>query len=112
MDLQDHLKDKFPDRTYLTSYKAFGSLNSKSDALVVKDVFVKMLMTIRGIGVDKAAEIARIYGTPRALFSALDEAGASAPDLLAEVGAGGLAKRRIGSSLSKKVADVWYSDYT
>lgn len=71
-----------------------------------------MLMTVRGIGAEKAAEIARIYGTPRALFSAMDEAGAEAPELLAQVGAGGLMRRRVGSSLSHKVADVWFANYT
>ncbi|KAG0246494.1 Crossover junction endonuclease mus81 [Mortierella sp. GBA43] len=110
LDLQDQLKDKYPDRGYLTSYRAFGLLNSKSDTLVVKDVFVKMLMTIRGIGVEKAAEIARLYGTPRALFSALEEAENRAPHLLARVSSGNISKRKIGSSLSSKVATIWYSD--
>jgi crossover junction endonuclease MUS81 len=114
LDLQTHLKDTFPDRSFLISYRSFGSLNGKSETLVVRDTFVKMLMTIRGVSSEKAMEIARVYGTPRALFSALDEARDSTSHVkrrmvLARSGSN-VGRKKIGPALSAKVADIWYSD--
>jgi crossover junction endonuclease MUS81 len=110
LPLLEHLKDKHPERNYLTSYRAFSILNAKSEAIVVRDVFVKMLMTTRGLGVEKAAEIARLFGTPRALFSALEEAGDKAPELVSRASASNIVRKRVGSSLSTRVANIWYSD--
>ncbi|KAF9984788.1 Crossover junction endonuclease mus81 [Modicella reniformis] len=115
LDLQAHLKETIPDKKYLTTYRAFGLLNSKSDTLTVTDTFVKMLMTVRGLSSEKAADVARIYGTPRALFSSLDEldddeeSQRKRRELLAPIGGGG-GKRKIGISLSTKLADIWCSN--
>ncbi|KAF9914675.1 Crossover junction endonuclease mus81 [Lobosporangium transversale] len=111
LDLQSHLKATNPDRTYLTSYKSFGALNGKSETIVVRDTFVKMLMTIRGISSEKAMEIARAYPTPRAMFSALDEQDSDTQrDRILVRTSSAINKRRIGEALSKKIAEIWYSD--
>ncbi|KAF9109758.1 Crossover junction endonuclease mus81 [Mortierella sp. AM989] len=115
LDLQNELKESYPDRTYLTSYKSFSSLNSKSDSTTVKDMFVKMLMTIRGVSSEKALEIARIYKTPRGLFSTLDSAGdittpTQQKGRLAKSGSNIDKKRKISSALSSKIANIWYTD--
>ncbi|KAF9966765.1 Crossover junction endonuclease mus81 [Mortierella alpina] len=114
LELQDHLKEKFPDRTYLTSYQAFGSLNGKSDTLAVRDTFVKMLMTIRGVSSEKAVQLARAYGTPRAMFSALDGAEdgrgkAKRKHILAQTNSP-VSRRNISEGLSAKIAEIWYAD--
>ncbi|KAG0021926.1 Crossover junction endonuclease mus81 [Podila clonocystis] len=112
LELQDYLKDIYPRRVHLTSYRAFCNLNSKSNAVVVRDVFVKMLMTIRGIGAEKATEIAKTYGTPRRMFSNLDEGGTSIKHTerrkmisRSNTGAG---RKKIGPAASAKIADIWY----
>ncbi|KAG0038735.1 Crossover junction endonuclease mus81 [Podila clonocystis] len=112
LELQDYLKDIYPGRIHLTSYQAFCNLNSKSNAVVVRDVFVKMLMTIRGIGAEKATEIAKTYGTPRRMFSNLDEGGTSIKHTerrkmisRSNTGAG---RKKIGPAASAKIADIWY----
>ncbi|GJJ68301.1 crossover junction endonuclease MUS81 [Entomortierella parvispora] len=114
LELQKHLREQYPDRVYLTSYRAFGTLNGKSDSLVVRDVFVKMLMTIRGISEEKAAEIAKTFGTPRALFSQLDDNSglktqAERRKVLTLSGSS-IGRKKIGPALSAKVADIWFSD--
>ncbi|KAF9941355.1 Crossover junction endonuclease mus81 [Mortierella alpina] len=114
LELQDHLKEKFPDRTYLTSYQAFGSLNGKSDTLAVRDTFVKMLMSIRGVSSEKAVQLARAYGTPRAMFSALDGAEdgrgkAKRKHVLARTGSA-VSRKNISEGLSAKIAEIWYAD--
>ncbi|KAF9349053.1 Crossover junction endonuclease mus81, partial [Mortierella sp. AD094] len=115
LDLQRELKESCPDRTYLTSYNSFGILNGKSETIVVKDMFVKMLMTIRGVSSEKAIEIARIYKTPRGLFSALDKAGdlttpAQGKGSLTKSGSNVHKKRKISAALSAKIAGIWYAD--
>ncbi|KAF9384097.1 Crossover junction endonuclease mus81 [Podila verticillata] len=112
LDLQGYLKEIYPSRQYLTSYQAFCNLNSKSNAVAVRDVFVKMLMTIRGISAEKATEIARTYGTPRRMFSNLDEGGTSIKHTerrkkisRSNTGAG---RKKIGLAASARIADIWY----
>lgn len=114
LELQDYLREQYPDRNYLTTYNGFCSLNGKSDSLVVRDVFVKMLMTIRGISEEKAVEIAKTYGTPRALFSQFDDSTIASTQeerrkYLAK-SSSGLNRKKIGPALSTKIADIWYSD--
>ncbi|KAK3840630.1 MAG: hypothetical protein JOS17DRAFT_678281 [Linnemannia elongata] len=113
LDLIEYLKGKFPGRTYQTSYDAFMKLNSKSDTLTVRDNFVKMLMVIRGVSGEKAIELARVYGTPRAMFSALAELGRDASnderrDVLAKSGSQ-IGRKKLGNALAGKVAELWYS---
>ncbi|KAI1289065.1 Crossover junction endonuclease mus81 [Mortierella claussenii] len=111
LDLQAHLQETMPDRTYLTSYRSFGSLNGKSETLMVKDTFVKMLMTIRGISSEKAVEVARVYSTPRAMFSALDdEASKTKRDSIIAKASSNVGRKKIGEALSRKIAEVWYAD--
>ncbi|KAF8945158.1 Crossover junction endonuclease mus81 [Haplosporangium gracile] len=113
LDLVEYLKGKFPGRTYMTSYEAFMKLNSKSDTLTVRDNFVKMLMVIRGVSSEKAIELARVYGTPRAMFSALDKPGRDASneerrDVLAK-SVSQIGRKKLGNALAGKVAELWYS---
>ncbi|KAF9107327.1 Crossover junction endonuclease mus81 [Mortierella sp. GBA35] len=119
IDLLDHLKAKSPGRTFMTSYESFHKLNSKSDTLTVRDTFVKVLMTVRGLSVDKAVEIAKVYGSPRALFSALDKPGPEATtterrDVLTRtVSSSTVGRKKIGPALAKKIAELWYDvEYT
>ncbi|KAG0372548.1 Crossover junction endonuclease mus81 [Mortierella sp. AD032] len=114
LDLLEELRRKSPGREYLTSYQAFAKLNSKSETLTVRDNFVKMLMVIRGLSAEKAIEIAKVYGTPRAFFSALDKPGSDAPreerrEIITKSGSN-LGRKKIGPALANKVADLWYSE--
>ncbi|KAF8941018.1 Crossover junction endonuclease mus81 [Dissophora ornata] len=114
MDLQAYMREILPDRPFLTSYKSFGTLNGKSETLVVKDTFVKMLMTIRGISSEKAIEIARVYGTPRALFSELDEVGDRPSKeqrlkMLARTGSN-VGRKKISEGLTAKVIEIWNTE--
>ncbi|KAG0057282.1 Crossover junction endonuclease mus81 [Gryganskiella cystojenkinii] len=114
LDLQDYLHEQHPSRNYLTTYEGFCVLNGKSDSQVVSDVFIKMLMTIRGISEEKAVEIAKTYGTPRALFSELDDSTEATDQAgrrkLVARACPGVNRKKIGPSLSTKIADIWYLD--
>lgn len=50
-------------RRYHIPFAAFNELNSKSRNLMLRDVYVKQLLCIRGVSVEKAAAIAGKYPT-------------------------------------------------
>ncbi|KAI9142421.1 hypothetical protein BKA69DRAFT_1037745 [Paraphysoderma sedebokerense] len=94
-------------------------LNTKTKAFTLNDVFVKMLMTVRGVSAEKAKFLAEKYKTPRALF----ETYASLPtqqsqnqllkqDSEAEERRLGMSllRKKFGDALSRKVAEIWCSN--
>jgi crossover junction endonuclease MUS81 len=52
-------------RHYHISFAAFNELNSKSRNLLLRDAYVKQLLCIRGVSVEKAVVIATKYPTLR-----------------------------------------------
>ncbi|KAK9478083.1 hypothetical protein V1514DRAFT_332176 [Lipomyces japonicus] len=99
----------------------FQSVTSKSGNLTVRDVFLRMLTTVRGVSWEKAIEIQKEFATPRILWSALTEAyrqggEQAAKDLVHERCSGlssgsstsrTIARKRIGKSLSARIAEIW-----
>jgi crossover junction endonuclease MUS81 len=111
LQLREHLRITFPERSYLTTFTSFGDLNSKTGSLTLRDLFVKMLMTIRGVSGEKAAEIVKVFPTPKALFDAYETLSSEEEqnDLLkGTIEAAG--RKSIGPALSKKIRGIWYSD--
>ena len=107
---------------YIT-YSSFASLLHKSNALTLRDVFLKMLMCTRGITGDKAIEIQRHWETPRAFVEALQgngaqqgssEGTAGGPagankkrDLVWSVAGDLVGRRKIGRAVSARVGEIW-----
>ncbi|KAL8931711.1 MAG: hypothetical protein Q9216_007100, partial [Gyalolechia sp. 2 TL-2023] len=65
-----HLRSTQPDTLHKITYPSFASLASKSDNRTLRDVFLHMLMTTKGLTGDKAIAIQQSYPTPRALVAA------------------------------------------
>ncbi|EED19876.1 DNA repair protein Mus81, putative [Talaromyces stipitatus ATCC 10500] len=103
--------------TYGVSFSTFSALTSKSDTLTLRDVFLKMLMCTRGITGDKALEIQRHWRTPRAFMEAFEIVSSSATNpqeaakakekMLTDKMGNLIARKRITSTLSRKVAEIW-----
>ncbi|CAG8463046.1 8991_t:CDS:2 [Funneliformis caledonium] len=112
LDLKQHLATIYANRTFHVSYASYSELNSKSRSLTLKDTFVKLLMTVRGISVEKAAEIAKVYSTPHHLFEAYNSLNneEAKKKMLMEIGGNMVRRRKIGTSLSEKVYQIWNSD--
>lgn len=101
-------QDHRPSATYGVTFSTFSALSSKSDVLALRDVFLKMLMCTRGVTGDKALEIQRRWGTPRALveaFQSLDPRGRD--DMVAEQMKTMVGRKKIAKALSKKIAENW-----
>ena len=118
LPLQASLKEPH----YIT-YSSFASLASKNDALTLRDVFLKMLMCVRGISGEKAIEIQKRWRTPRAFVEALERCevenegretdGSAAKaakrkrELVWSVAGNLVGRKKIGKAVSAKVGEIW-----
>ncbi|CAN8098784.1 unnamed protein product [Discula destructiva] len=113
LPLLKHLRGKEPGSNYYISYPAFSSLASKSGTLTLRDLYLKMLMCIRGVTGQKAIEIQKIWRTPNDLVRAfeqcgVDEQGKKRKRELVTCHLGNKVKgKQIGKALSVKIAEVW-----
>ncbi|CAG8552039.1 18251_t:CDS:2 [Gigaspora rosea] len=108
-EMYENLATLHPHHTYLVTYSSYSDLNSKSKPLTLKDTFVRMLMTIRGISVDKAAEIIKNYPTPRKLiqeFNSLTNED-DKKKMIMNACNGIIRRKKIGPSLSDKIYQIW-----
>ncbi|KAJ5174639.1 Crossover junction endonuclease mus81 [Penicillium canariense] len=108
LTLLDELRAKDSTLTYGVTFSTFSALSSKSDALSLRDVFLKMLMCTRGVTGEKALEIQRLWQTPVQLVEAYmalepnDRETLMSDRLQSLVG-----RKKIGKALSKKIAEIW-----
>ena len=98
-----------PVHSHHVTYDTFASLCSKSDALTLRDMHLKMLMCTRGIGSEKALALQKVWPTPRNFVEAFQECeDLKAKECLIESKLGHLVGRgKIKGVLSAKVADIW-----
>lgn len=109
--LQPHLTQMYPGKDFYPEYDAWNELVDKSGQLTHRDVFLKMLMCIRGVSAEKAIEIQRVWKTPGELFGAFE--GCKTEEerwemVMKGVGERGVGRRKIGTALSRKVCEVWW----
>lgn len=97
----------------MASLMQFGEFNqsaSKWGAVTIRDFFVRQLVQLAQMTVEKAMAVAYLYPTPRALLDAYDDLGdddTARAALLAKIPYGA-AKRTIGPSLSKIIYDLYH----
>ena len=112
--LLSHLSSTYPTKSFHLQYSIFSELVHKSGSQTLRDVFLKLLLCTRGLSIEKAVSIQRIFPTPSVLTAAYRSCVTQRErdDLLVNrcdpmlVG-----RRKIGKALSKKVADVWWGRY-
>lgn len=104
-----HLETTFPTLRFHPTYTDFSSLISKSGALTLKDVYLKMLMCVRGVSVEKAAEIQKLYPTPKVLIEAYEACGGDKEklEMIMKALDGHVGRKKVGGVLSGKIAEVW-----
>ncbi|KAL0936559.1 DNA repair protein [Colletotrichum truncatum] len=113
LPLLQHLREKDPSTGYYITYPAFASLASKSDMLTLRDVYLKMLMTTRGITGEKALEIQKRWKTPHDLIKAFEECGSGEQgtkrkrDLVIRELPNLVGRKKIPKAVSQRLAEVW-----
>ena len=107
----ERLRAQNPSTVYAVTLPTFSALSSKSDTLTLRDVFLKMLMCMRGVTGERALEIQRRWKTPRELVEAFGALEASNPELkeamISEQTKSLVGRKKIGKALSKKISEVW-----
>ncbi|KAK0197348.1 restriction endonuclease type II-like protein [Armillaria mellea] len=74
LEMQRMLRDRHPDRVYLTTFTQFQFLNSKNGFTTVSTVWAKMLLSVHGLSPEKVGAILSKYPTPMSLYVAFCEA--------------------------------------
>jgi len=108
--LREHLKTTYPGKDFYLGYDMFSSLVNKSGSTTLRDVFLKMLMCVRGMSAERALEVQRSFATPAALVEAFVNCGddAERDNLVLEACQNAIARRKISGVVSKKVKEVWW----
>lgn len=98
-------------------YGSFQTALSKTAMVTIRDVFIDMLLTVKGITMDKAKVIQKKYPTPRFLLEAYQREYASqespekgdavVKDMLFNDFGHLITKQRITKVLSEKIYQVW-----
>ena len=111
LKMLDHLAVSQPTRPHHITFSSFAAMCSKSEAMTLRDVFLKMLMCTRGITGDKAIEIQKHWKTPREFAEAFDaKSTEKEKENMVSDRLGGLniiPKKKVAKQLSKKVAEIW-----
>uniref|UniRef100_A0A1B6K3V5 Crossover junction endonuclease MUS81 n=1 Tax=Homalodisca liturata TaxID=320908 RepID=A0A1B6K3V5_9HEMI len=88
----------------LISFMEFNKTSGKTRKYSVKEMFIKQLVQLRGLSVEKALAIVGRYPCPRSLITAFQEGGNE--KLLADIPVGNLS-RKIGPVISKAVYELY-----
>ncbi|ORY83670.1 putative DNA repair protein Mus81 [Protomyces lactucae-debilis] len=104
VQLSEHLNKTQPGTRYFLSYDAFDGLNQKSSNMRVGDIWIRMLMCIRGVSAEKAVEIQEHFPTLSLLLQAYAKCSSQQEreKMMAEQCAG-FGRKKIGNALSKNV---------
>lgn len=109
--LLNSMRQEFNDKEVVYSYNTFNEIMGKTSSITIKEIFIKFLMTIKGISLDKAIAIQNHYKTPKNLIISYNKCHNNDPkncalmiqqELNDEIGL-----RRIGNALSGKIATIW-----
>ncbi|OAQ72798.1 DNA repair protein Mus81 [Pochonia chlamydosporia 170] len=111
--LMQHLRETQPSVGHYITYQTFSSLASKSEMMTLRDVFLKMLMTTRGLTGERALEIQKRWRTPYDLVKAFEACGPGEVgkkrkhELVSSQLNHLVGRKKISKALSQKIAEVW-----
>ncbi|KAK5044867.1 hypothetical protein LTR84_010405 [Exophiala bonariae] len=105
----DRYRKLYPGMTLGMTFPVFGAMCDKSDSTTLRDVFLKMLMTTRGVTGEKAVEIQKIWSTPRAFTEAYSDRdrGPARDNLVSDLLGNAIPRKKVAKTLSAKIAEVW-----
>ncbi|KAF5688538.1 crossover junction endonuclease MUS81 [Fusarium circinatum] len=112
LPLLKHLRESISPDWYIT-YPAFSSLASKSESITLRDVFLKMLMTTKGVTGERALEIQKRWKTPYDFVKAFEACGSGEQglkrkrELVFSQTSHLVGRKKFTKPLSTKIAEVW-----
>lgn len=98
-----------PNRIFGMTFSLFSAMCDKSESMTLRDVYLKMLMCIKGVTGEKAVEIQKIWPTPRAFAEAFEmlEKGAARDSMISDRLGDEIPRKKIAKTLSAKIAEIW-----
>ncbi|XP_050445502.1 crossover junction endonuclease MUS81 [Cataglyphis hispanica] len=90
---------------HLIKFKEFNKASSKQRKFKVNEMFIRQLLQLKGMSIDKATAIVERYPSPQILITALENS-AKDEQLLANIQVGDK-KRQLGSIISKAVYQLY-----
>ncbi|KAI8901632.1 hypothetical protein BC833DRAFT_576668 [Globomyces pollinis-pini] len=95
--------------SYHMQLSTFNSLSHKTKSFTVRDVWIRQLMTIRGVSPEKALLIISVYPTLYSLYEALSQCRNQEQQIKCLVDIGDQGRKVIGTALSKKIVNFFTS---
>ncbi|RMZ80851.1 hypothetical protein DV737_g2816, partial [Chaetothyriales sp. CBS 132003] len=89
------LREKSPHAAFGITFSAFSAMCDKNDSMTLRDVYLRMLLCIRGVTAERAVEISKIWKTPIELVEAFEQQ----PDQAAR---DNMVSRRLGDAIPRK----------
>lgn len=113
LPLLKHLRATAPGSDFYITYPAFASLVSKRGTHTLRDLFLRMLMCVRGVTGEKAIEIQKIWKTPNEFIKAFESCGPGQDGekkkqhlVYSRLGSK-IRSKQIGKAVSAKIAATW-----
>lgn len=103
--LKGHNKE--PQADILMSFEYFNKSSVKNRALSVTDTFIKLLLQLKGVSVEKALTITSVYKTPRLLIEKYKSCEQREGEMLLANLKFGELNRSVGPSVSKSVYQLF-----
>ncbi|XP_046978059.1 crossover junction endonuclease MUS81 [Vanessa cardui] len=103
--LKGHNKESCND--ILMTFEFFNKSSIKNKPLSVTDTFIKLLLQLKGVSVEKALAITNVYKTPVALIKAYELCTEKEAEILLANLKCGLTSRNVGPSVSKTVYQLF-----
>ncbi|KAL4716136.1 hypothetical protein ACJJTC_013913 [Scirpophaga incertulas] len=98
-----------PSNGQLMSFQYFSKSSLKTKPLTVIELFIKMLLQVNGVSVEKALAITNVYKTPKTLIKAFQSCSSNgdAEKLLSNVKFG-ISNRNVGPAVSKNLCYIFH----
>ncbi|OBZ86660.1 Crossover junction endonuclease MUS81 [Choanephora cucurbitarum] len=93
---------------YVITYTLYNQLNAKNGSASLHEVYLRMLMTIRGVNAERALSLMKIYPTPRSLLEAFRGLSPDKAKVLAKNATKNhILRRRWGIQISERLYSIW-----
>lgn len=113
LPLLKHVREKEPLTGYYITYPAFASMASKSEMMTLRDIFLKMLMTTKGVTGERAIEIQKRWKTPHDFVKAFEACGTGESgkkrkrELVSSKMSHLVGRKKIAKAVSTRIAEIW-----
>lgn len=100
-------RNQEPINNELMTFSFFNKSSCKNKALTVTETFIKLLLQLKGVSVEKALAITNVYKTPRSLMVAYSKCSQKEGEILLANLKHGDKCRNVGPTISKSIYQLF-----